>query len=57
MGGNQLEVCTVALSTEYSYNDEETLMAAGPKILIHGFDELMPKLIVLGIMSEPGVRN
>ncbi len=57
VGGDQLEVCTVALSTDYSYNDEETLLAAGPKILIHGFDELIPKLIALGIMSEPGVRN
>ncbi len=57
MGGNQLEVCTAALSTEFSYNDEETLISASPKILIHGFDELIPKLIALGIMSEPGVRN
>ncbi|MCZ6563614.1 MAG: HAD hydrolase-like protein [Deltaproteobacteria bacterium] len=57
VGGNQLEVCTAALSTEYSYNDEETLISTGPKILIHGFGELIPKLIALGIMSEPGVRN
>ncbi|HEU4341786.1 MAG TPA: HAD hydrolase-like protein [Candidatus Binatia bacterium] len=39
-----LEVITVALSTQYSYNDEETLRAAQPKILIHSFDELLKRL-------------
>jgi phosphoglycolate phosphatase-like HAD superfamily hydrolase len=40
----RLEVVTVALATEYSYNDEETLTAAKPTLLIHGFDELLPRL-------------
>jgi phosphoglycolate phosphatase-like HAD superfamily hydrolase len=44
VGDTNLEVQTVALSTEYSYNDEETLTAAKPQILIHGFDELLPTL-------------
>ena len=44
VGKNHLEVCTVALFTDYSYNDEETLLGARPKILIHGFDEIIPKL-------------
>ncbi|MFQ5918183.1 MAG: HAD family hydrolase [Candidatus Binatia bacterium] len=57
VGGNRLEVCTVALSTDYSYNDEETLLAAGPKVLIHSFDELIPKLTGLGLISKPGIRN
>src|ERR687891_502001 len=44
VGNTVLEVCTVALSTEHSYNDEETLRSAQPKILIRGFDELLPAL-------------
>jgi phosphoglycolate phosphatase-like HAD superfamily hydrolase len=44
VGNTELEVHTVALSTEHSYNDEETLQAAQPKILIRGFDELLPAL-------------
>jgi len=44
VGGTELEVITVALSTEHSYNDEETLRAAHPSILIRGFDELLPEL-------------
>lgn len=44
VGGGELSVFTVALSTDCSYNDEETLSAAGPKLLIHSFDELLPKL-------------
>jgi phosphoglycolate phosphatase-like HAD superfamily hydrolase len=39
-----LEVIPIALSTEHSYNDEETLKAAGPKALIQSYDELLPKL-------------
>jgi hypothetical protein len=39
-----LEVATVALSTEHSYNDEETLRAAHPSILIRSFEELLPAL-------------
>jgi hypothetical protein len=37
-------VVTVALSTEHAYNDEETLEAAQPRLLIHRFDELLPSL-------------
>ena len=44
VGGTDLEVVTVALSTEHSYNDEETLRAAHPRILIRSFDELLPTL-------------
>jgi phosphoglycolate phosphatase-like HAD superfamily hydrolase len=44
VGETELEVVTVALSTEHSYNDEETLKAARPKVLIHRFDELLPSL-------------
>jgi phosphoglycolate phosphatase-like HAD superfamily hydrolase len=42
VGDSYLEVVPVALSTEYSYNDEEILRAARPKALIHGYDELLP---------------
>ncbi|MET0501651.1 MAG: HAD hydrolase-like protein [Candidatus Binatia bacterium] len=44
VGGTELEVVSVALSTEHSYNDEETLRAARPKVLIRRFNELMPAL-------------
>jgi len=44
VGDSSLEVCTVALATEYSYNDEETLATARPKLLIHDFGELLPRL-------------
>ncbi len=44
VGGNELEVITVALASEHSYNDEETLKAAGPKILIRSYAELLPEL-------------
>ena len=44
VGGTDLEVVTVALSTEHSYNDEETLKAARPQLLIGSFDELLPAL-------------
>jgi phosphoglycolate phosphatase-like HAD superfamily hydrolase len=44
VGGTDLEVVTVALSTEHSYNDEETLRAARPTILIRSFAELLPAL-------------
>ena len=44
VGGTELEVVTVALSTEHSYNDEETLRAAQPKILIRSLTELLPAL-------------
>lgn len=51
VGENHLEVFTVALATEYSYNDEETLRAAKPKILIHGLDDLVPRLKEHGLLS------
>jgi phosphoglycolate phosphatase-like HAD superfamily hydrolase len=51
VGNNELEVVTVALSTEHSYNDEETLRAAGAKILIHGYDELLPSLADLKLQA------
>jgi phosphoglycolate phosphatase-like HAD superfamily hydrolase len=41
---SELEVVTVALSTRYSYNDEETLAAAKPRLLIGDFQELLPRL-------------
>jgi phosphoglycolate phosphatase-like HAD superfamily hydrolase len=44
VGNTVLEVCTVALSTEHSYNDEEKLRSAQPKILIRSFAELLPAL-------------
>ena len=44
VGGTELEVYTVALSNEYSYNDEETLRAARPKIVIRSYDDLLPAL-------------
>src|SRR5437016_14285171 len=44
VGGSDLEVITVALSTEHSYTDEETLRAAQPKILIRTLNELLPAL-------------
>jgi len=44
VGGNELEVVTVALSNQYSYNDEQTLAAAKPKILIRSYGELLPAL-------------
>ena len=44
VGATELEIVTVALSTEYSYNDEETLGAARPRVLIHSYEELLPGL-------------
>jgi phosphoglycolate phosphatase-like HAD superfamily hydrolase len=44
VGDTYLESISIALSTEHSYNDEETLMAARPKALIRGYEELLPKL-------------
>jgi phosphoglycolate phosphatase-like HAD superfamily hydrolase len=44
VGDTELELVTVALSNEHSYNDEETLTAAHPKLLIHHYDELLPAL-------------
>jgi phosphoglycolate phosphatase-like HAD superfamily hydrolase len=44
VGGTELEVATVAISAEHSYNDEETLRAAQPKLLIRSLAELLPSL-------------
>lgn len=44
VGDTYLEVVPIALSTPHSYNDEETLQAANPAALIHGYDELLPAL-------------
>ena len=49
--GKQLEVFTVALATELSYNDEATLLAAKPKMVIHRLDELMPGLRERGLIT------
>jgi phosphoglycolate phosphatase-like HAD superfamily hydrolase len=50
LGPRLLEVFTVALATEHSYNDEETLLAADPKMLIHGLHELLPGLKAHGLL-------
>jgi phosphoglycolate phosphatase-like HAD superfamily hydrolase len=44
VGDTILEVIPIALATEHAYNDEETLRDAQPKVVIRGFDELMPAL-------------
>jgi len=44
VGGSELEVITVALSNQYSYNDEETLAAAKPHMPIQSYAELLPAL-------------
>ncbi|HEX2928548.1 MAG TPA: HAD hydrolase-like protein [Candidatus Binatia bacterium] len=44
VGDTYLESISIALSTEHSYNDEETLKSAQPKALIRGYDELLPKI-------------
>jgi phosphoglycolate phosphatase-like HAD superfamily hydrolase len=44
VGETYLEVVPIALATEHSYNDEETLQRAKPTALIHSFEELMPSL-------------
>ncbi|MEX0805237.1 MAG: HAD hydrolase-like protein [Candidatus Binatia bacterium] len=52
VAGTQLEVITIALSNGYSYNDEDTLTAAKPNLLIHGDDELLPNLQQNGLLPE-----
>jgi len=47
VGDTALEVISIALSTEHSYNDEATLQAARPNALIHGYGELLPTLKML----------
>ena len=44
VGETFLEVIPIALSTQHSYNDEETLRAAAPKAVIHEFADILPKL-------------
>jgi phosphoglycolate phosphatase-like HAD superfamily hydrolase len=44
VGGTELEVATVAISADHSYNDEETLREAQPKLLIRSLAELLPAL-------------
>ena len=44
VGDTYLEVIPIALSTEHSYNDEETLRAAQPTTLIRSCEELLPTL-------------
>jgi phosphoglycolate phosphatase-like HAD superfamily hydrolase len=44
VGDTAVEVVTVALATEHSYNDEQTLKSARPKLLIRRYDELLPSL-------------
>jgi phosphoglycolate phosphatase-like HAD superfamily hydrolase len=51
VGDTSLDVYTVALSTEYSYNDEETLTAANPKLFIKSFSELLPSLRQRGLLN------
>jgi phosphoglycolate phosphatase-like HAD superfamily hydrolase len=48
--GKELEVFTVALATDASYNDEETLTAAKPSILIRSLAELIPALKQRGLL-------
>lgn len=58
VAGNDLSVFTVALATEYSYNDEETLAAAKPKLVIRSLDELFPRLREAGGLSaDAAVEN
>jgi phosphoglycolate phosphatase-like HAD superfamily hydrolase len=51
VGGTDLEIVTIALSTEHSYNDEETLRAAQPKLLIRSFGQLLPALKGQGLVA------
>ena len=51
IAGKELEVLTVALFTEASYNDEETLAAAKPSIMIRSLAELLPALKKHGLLA------
>ena len=57
VAGSDLSVFTVALATEYSYSDEETLAAAKPKLVIRSLDELMPALRDAGVLAASGAAN
>jgi phosphoglycolate phosphatase-like HAD superfamily hydrolase len=50
VGAKRLEVFTVALATEHSYNDEDTLAAARPKMMIRDLRELISGLRDQGLM-------
>ncbi len=52
VGNTELEVLTVALVTDHSYNDEETLAAAGPNFTIRSFAELLPVLETAGALPR-----
>jgi phosphoglycolate phosphatase-like HAD superfamily hydrolase len=54
--GSRLDVLTVALASDYSYNGEETLQMAKPKLLIHSLAELLPTLRDCGWLSETGMQ-
>ncbi len=51
VGGTELEVVTIALATGYSYNSQEMLAAAKPKMFIHGFEDLLPQLRQRGYVT------
>jgi phosphoglycolate phosphatase-like HAD superfamily hydrolase len=51
VGGTELEVVTVALSTQHAYNDEDALKAAMPRLLIHRYDELLPRLVDMKLQA------
>ncbi len=57
VAGNDLSVFTVALATEYSYNDEETLAAAKPKLLIRSLDQLIPKLREASVLPDAAAAS
>lgn len=52
VGNTNLEAVTVALSTQHSYNDEETLAAAQPDFMIQSYDELLPTLETAGLLHD-----
>jgi phosphoglycolate phosphatase-like HAD superfamily hydrolase len=51
VGDSYLDVIPIAFATEQSYNDEETLTAARPRAVIHGYNELKPALARLAPLS------
>jgi phosphoglycolate phosphatase-like HAD superfamily hydrolase len=55
VAGKELEVLTVALATECSYNDEETLAAANPTIMIRALAELLPALKARDLLPASAV--
>lgn len=52
VAGRRLTVFTVALASDHSYNDEESLQAAEPKLLIRSLDDLLPGLRERGRLPE-----